>query len=154
MIPRHSLDDPGAILETLKNHHFHIKIVEISAAVEVFQVPLAKVRVEIERRIKMMTPGLWNFEIRPQASHEMSIKVENFDPPLQVQKCQHRPHPAKMKQAQIEEECFAPYIYIYNKNGPQKMAKKMNQKKSHASTNWWIHGKMVVCFSATDPGHV
>ena len=58
MIPRHSLDDPGAILETLKNHHFHPKIVKIWPDPKVFQVPLAKVRVEIERRIKMMTPGL------------------------------------------------------------------------------------------------
>ena len=37
---------------------FHPKIAKISPAAEVFQVPLAKVRVEIERRIKMMTPGL------------------------------------------------------------------------------------------------
>ena len=58
MIPRYSLDDPGSILATLKNHHFHPKIVKISPDLEVFQVPLAKVRVEIERRKKMSIPGL------------------------------------------------------------------------------------------------
>ena len=66
-------------------------------------------RIEIERRIKMMIPGLWNFEIGPVDSMEFELKIEKNDPPLQVPKCQHRPHPAKLKQAQIEEECFAPF---------------------------------------------
>ena len=113
MTSKWSPDTPWMILaqswKLWKITIFHPKIVKISPGVEVFQVPLAKLRIEIERRKKIMIPGLWNFEIRPQGSHEISIKVEIFDPPLQVQKCQHRPHPAKLKQAQIEEECFAPW---------------------------------------------
>ena len=44
----------GRVLRTI----VHPKIAKISPGAEVFQVPLANVRVEIERRIKMMTPGL------------------------------------------------------------------------------------------------